>query len=589
MSKIHQLPDIVINQIAAGEVVERPSSVVKELVENSLDAGASRVDVYIEHGGKKLIRIIDNGSGIESADLPGAVKRHWTSKIESTDDFTKLQTFGFRGEALASIAAVSRFELKSRVKDADEGYRLTIEDNQPSVRPVGMPGGTEIVIADLFYNVPARLNFLRQDSTEAAHIQELMYQLALIYPDVSFSFYRDGRRVFQSLGNNDTRHLLTAVLGEQLAEMTVPIRAEHPQLQIVGWIGQPGTGSSSRPRQYAFVNNRIVDNRIIWSAVQEGYRSLLGRHEKPQFIIRIDIAPHLVDVNVHPQKREVKFTNNQLIFQLIRQAVGSALMDRRVTSENNQESSEDIPSVVAPPTYTSPRFNQPSLGYSERNSAPRHVSDQSVAFDLTGMPTSPLVMPKQVKAFQLLDLFIVEELSDGVAVYDQHAVHERVLYERFVENYLQEKDQRSIQPLLMPELVEISPAEMATWEESADTLTAIGFDIEPMGDTTLRVNAVPAVLAKINIREVLNEVLSDLSSASSYGESEVKGVDDQTHRRLAYLACRSAIKAGDSLRQDEVIGLLKDFDQTTVNMTCPHGRPVRVEFSRREMEKWFKR
>ncbi|NTV30689.1 DNA mismatch repair endonuclease MutL [candidate division WWE3 bacterium] len=602
MPRIHQLPEQLVNQIAAGEVVDRPSSVVKELVENSLDAGASRIEIYIEKGGKKLIRIVDNGNGMEREDLEGSVKRHWTSKINNLEDLHNIQSFGFRGEALASIASVSKFEIRSRQSNSDEGWSLTMGENgAPIIKPIGMPSGTEIIVAELFYNVPARLNFLKQDATEGSHIQELVYQLALINPNVMFVLHKDGRAVFRSPGGNEIRPLLNAVLGESLAGQMVAIHNENPHVEVSGWVGKPGTGSASRARQYAFVNGRIVDNRIIWSAVAEGYGSVLGRHEKPQFVIRIDMAPHLVDVNVHPQKKEIKFSSPQLVFQLIRQAIINAFSQLREQlpepTITPQSTSEDAQAPTPVPKTFFPPVPYPSYS---ANSKVREVADPtqptskpifspSMISASQSVPEQSFELTKPLRVFQLLDLFIFEEKEDGIVVYDQHAVHERVLYEKFTNQYLSEKQNRLIQPLLVPTLIEVSPLELSLWEQSRDLLFELGFETELMGEGTIRINSVPSVLAGNMIGVLLKEFLQDLSDSDDVGESTVKGIDMQTHRRLAYLSCRSAIKAGDRLKPEEIQRLIRDFHGTTINFTCPHGRPVRIEFSRREMEKWFKR
>lgn len=597
MPRINKLSEQVINQIAAGEVVDRPASVIKELVENSIDAESTRVEISIERGGKKLIRIVDNGIGMDKEDLDAAVKRHWTSKISEADDLQKIQTFGFRGEALASISSVSRFEIRSRQHGVDEGWSLSVDENGESlIRPIGMPSGTEIVVNDLFYNVPARQQFLKQDSTEASHIQELVYQLALINPSIMFVLFKDGRKIFQSPGGHEIRPLLNAVLGETLAQQMLPIKAEHPQMEVSGWVGKPGTGSASKPRQYAFVNGRIVDNRLLWSAVQEGYGSVIGRHEKAQFILRIDIAPHLVDVNVHPQKKEIKFSNPQLVFQLIRQGVANVLSDLRAslpTPEVLPMSSYPMPenSSTHYPKPTQPRLSYPTASSSRTVGESYELPPKPASFELPTSTPEPVhfTPERSVKAFQMLDLFIFEEGGDGIIVYDQHAVHERVLYEKFSQQYLSEKSKRLIQPLLVPSLIEVSPSEFNQWEMNQELLMNLGFDIEPMGQGTLRVNAIPAVLSGNLIATIIKEFLQDLEHSDEFGESTVQGIDQQTHRRLAYLSCRSAIKAGDPLKPEEIRRLIQDFHATTVNFTCPHGRPVRVEFSRREMEKWFKR
>jgi len=588
MAKIKHLPDEVINQIAAGEVVERPASVVKELVENSLDAGATRFEIYIEEGGKRLIRVVDNGGGIAKNELAHAVNRHWTSKISSSDDLSRIGSLGFRGEALASIASVSEFSIASRTQEAESGWRISVSGKVQNLTliEVGMSVGTEVVVQGLFYNLPARRNFLKHERTEFAHITELIYQLALVHPKVAFVFYHNGKKVFQSAGGDTLdRSVLTKVLGEELSSRLLAVRGEHPQASVTGWVGQPGTGSARRAKQYVFVNRRPVENRLIWGAVSQAYGSFIGRHEKPQFVLMLEVAPHLVDVNVHPQKKEVKFAVGDTVFRLVRDAVYSALAG--VAVQREQHTAGVVPSVeIGRISSIRPIQPRKSGNYLDlpRPKATLVREPTTTHYDATQTES---LAPSKV--FQVLNLFLIEEVENGIRVYDQHAIHERVLYNRFAKMFLEEKDRLAAQLLLIPVEIELSPTEMATWEEADTTLARLGFAVEKSGETSIRITQVPTELAQISLQDVFLEVLSDLSDLSKPGDSPVKQIDDQTHRRLAYLACRSAVKAGDRLNELEAAALLNKFRQAEFASTCPHGRPVMVKIDRKEMEKWFRR
>ncbi len=598
MSVISRLPEQVINQIAAGEVVERPASVVKELVENSIDAGATSIKIFIEQGGKALIRVVDNGSGILKDDLANATKRHWTSKISSVEDLHKIESMGFRGEALASIASVSKFSMRSRTSENDHGWELTGGTNE--LKPVGMPVGTEVIVKDLFYNVPARRNFLKSDRTEGARITALVHQLALANPNIAFSLEKDGRSAFKTSGDGNAQSVIELVLGKGLHGRLLEVFNEHPQIKVTGFIGRPGTGTPGKPKQLVFINHRVVESDVVRAAVHKGYDSLLGRHEKPQFALFIEIAPHLVDFNVHPQKKEVRLLNSNVIFQLVHQAVVSALSsyDPFVGSSSNENyaleplqqfepSSEKISASqdwLASRTAPAEGKSYPRVG----TSTTRGLWGNVERVDESGTDVVDTTQARG-KVFQLLNLFIVEELEDAIMMYDQHALHERILYEQFSSAWLNERDKNATQALLVPEVISLSEEERLVFGEGLETLSKIGFGFD-MTDEGVKIKRVPSVVSGSNLEKLIREYIKDILSADEFDISPaVSGIDLQTHRRLAYMACRSAIKSGDRLTELEIRRLLDDYKKTTVRFTCPHGRPVQVKITRLEMEKWFKR
>jgi DNA mismatch repair protein MutL len=602
VSAIRQLSNQVINQIAAGEVVERPVSVVKELVENAIDAGSTNIKVSIENGGKSLIRISDNGSGIAKADLFNATKRHWTSKITSVDDLNSITTMGFRGEALSSIAAVSKFTLRSRVKEDEHGWEYVTENDEVHTRPVGMPAGTEVIVRDLFYNVPARQNFLKGDQTESAHIQTLIYQLALSHPHIAFTLTRNQKTVFKTSGDSAAHLVLPHILGKELSEKMIAVATDDPHMTVRGFVGRPGIGVTSNPRQFVFVNNRPVDEHIVRGAVHKAYDSLLGRGEKPHYIIMIEIAPHLVDFNVHPQKKEVRFMNSNVVYQLVHQAVDKALMgfDPVQTIGQNETSQIDAAdSDKRPSGYDYGSLERMSSGGSG-NRYPASSSDSysyspaqevlPIASAGNGFGQTSVSVSAQSRVFQLLNLFILEEVGDGMMVYDQHAVHERVLYEQLSASWRDSNYRQATQSMLVPQKVELTPIEFASWQDANLALGRMGFVMNEIDTNTIEVRQVPAVFSDHNVRSLIREYLTELVREDEAGlEFDDWGIDAQTHRRLAYMACRGAIKAGDPLTEIEIRRLLDDYKNTTIRFTCPHGRPVQVKIDRSEMEKWFRR
>ncbi|PJA40934.1 hypothetical protein CO179_01010 [candidate division WWE3 bacterium CG_4_9_14_3_um_filter_39_7] len=604
--EISKLSDDAVNKIAAGEVVERPSSVVKELVENAIDAGATKVDVYLEEGGRRTIRVVDNGGGIPKDQLDHAVTRHFTSKISTIDDLSNIHSYGFRGEALASIASVSDFSIASRVKGEDEGWKLVISDGSEDLIPHGMPVGTEVSVQNLFKHIPARQKFLKQDSTEASHVLLYLQQIALVTPSVAISLHKDGKKTFSTVGSSSSIDLLAAVVGKELAERMVPVDLEEPHIKVSGWVGEAGTGISSRPKQYIFVNKRPVDHRSIYAAVQQGYASIIGRHEKPQFVIMVEVPPHIVDVNVHPQKREVRFIEESFIFQKVKQAVGLAVMGQRsesrvVSDDFSGATSKDTISQMSHQPFIDqrgaidsslsfgrkdsfiPSFGQnKSRGYGFSDQQSKHIQDSVKG--LTPIESSIETFP----TYQLMNLFIVEDHGEFIEVFDQHAVHERVLYEQFSQQYISKKSTIKAQPLLTPREISLEQVEDGVKRELCNSLRSIGFVFDEK-DEVFYVTAIPVSFVSISLERFISEVAHDLLVSTEVGVSEVKEIDNQTHRRLAIMSCRGAIKSGDPLSEFEVRELIKQFHATQNNMTCPHGRPVRFRLEKEEMMKWFKR
>jgi len=597
---IHKLPDVVINQIAAGEVVERPVSVVKELCENALDAGATRIDVALLEGGTKSIVVSDNGGGMSKDDLSCAVTRHFTSKISQTDDLSTISSFGFRGEALASIASVSDFSIASRLSGQEDGYKLSIKNSEQSLDPFGMPQGTHVTVEYLFANVPARQKFMKRAATEYSHVLAFMQQVALVYPHVAFTLSKDGGETFSTSGKGDDAQLLESILGKDLANSMLPVLLEEPHISISGWVGKPGVASASRPKQFLFVNNRIVYHRGIFAAVMQGYSSLVGRHEKPQFVLKINVSPHIVDVNVHPQKREVRFVEEQFVFAKVKQAVGIALSGQQpyqkeafteTSQANHQPFGSSLgsskPATVAP--LQKPMWNG-SVGAGGFSGGQYRPFQTPISFENAASPDVFETSDEDFPTYQLMRLFIVEDHGTFITVYDQHAVHERVLYEQCSSYYIDKKNSVPTQPLLVEKsykTIDLTPND-DVYRELVKSLELTGFMFTETEDV-VTITAVPVSFLSISIDVFLQESIKDLTDSIEVGTSETKEIDDQTHRRLAIMSCRGAIKAGDPLSTFEAKQLIKQFHQTSNNATCPHGRPVEVTLTKEEMMGWFKR
>lgn len=603
MGKIQVLPENLANQIAAGEVVERPASVVKELVENSIDAGATNIKVQIADGGKKKIRVIDNGEGMSKEDAQLAFKRHATSKITAEDDLHRIKTMGFRGEALSSIAAVSKVTLRSRVgatrgspegasRRAPTGIELKVEAGEiVEEKPAGIPPGTDITIKDLFYSVPARQKFLKTTRTESRHITKIITNLALAHPSVGFVLEHNGREMIAVRGRKNgeaedgTREdRVTQLLGNDFLEKMQPVFLDHTHLKISGWVNRPGQGSSNSKDQYLFVNQRRVDNKTVYGAVRKAFSGVLGRGEYPQFLLFLKINPDLVDVNVHPRKEEVRFVNEGSVFRLVRQTVGKAISVKQYSSKlvrqyggrmsENPAGLQDA--STAPLIYRSTNLPKSSSNYRFTASPPdRFTGEQPEQFQ---------------QILQVDNLYLVTEGPDGsLVIYDQHAVHERILYERFLANFKNEQEKGESQELLMAQTLNLSPNDYEELMENKETLGKIGFDLEEFGKNTVKINAVPNVLKERAIQQFLPEFLRNLSDLRGLKDNGDNGVDLQTHNLLSLLACRSAIKAGDRLNPTQAQELLKQLAETQSNYTCPHGRPVKTILTDKELQKIFRR
>lgn len=576
MPRIHRLPPAVVNRIAAGEVIERPASVVKELLENALDAEPQRIDVALEQGGIGLVRIVDDGCGIDAEDLPLAVTAHATSKLRMAEDLERIATLGFRGEALASIGEVARLVIRSRPAAAACGSEITVDGGRVGpVVPAGCAAGTTVEVHNLFGNIPARRAFLRAPQTEWTHASESFTRTALAHPGVALSLTHNGRRIHDLPAVDSWRERITGLFGEALGPRLVEIDADDGEVSVSGLVGRPEDDLASGRLQHLFVAGRPFRDRSILHAVQEAYRGLLLSGRQPIVFLRFDLPADAVDVNVHPAKMEVRFREPSRIYRLVLAALRTRfLADPMVTP-------------LQPPRPAATTTIGDFLPFDGRPAAPPAVRPTTGTV-ATAQPAWECVAPPHAAggrelAVQMHDRYIVVETGDGIEVIDQHALHERVLYEQFKAGIA--AGGLEVQSLLVPEKVDLAPAELELVEEHALTLGRAGMRIEHFGGSSIIVTSKPALAGDASATKLLREVLDRLATTASNGGGAGLLIDEVLHG----LACRAAIKAGDRLSQGEVDALVRDRRLVQDSHHCPHGRPTSLTLSRHELDRQFRR
>jgi DNA mismatch repair protein MutL len=563
--RIAILPPEVADGIAAGEVVDRPAAVVKELVENAIDAGATRIDIRVEGAGQQLIEVVDDGQGMAPADLRLAFRRHATSKLRSLDDLTSLRTLGFRGEALASIAAVARVEAVSRSVDGGgEGHRIVVEAGVTVVsRTSSSPTGSRIAVSRLFFNTPARLKFLRQPATENAVIARLAGELALASPSIAFSLQIDGRPVLETPGNDDLRATFAAIYDLETATAMLAIE----QADVKGLISPPALHRGTRDHLVILLNGRRIHHRNLMFAVEQAYRGLREPDRFPLAVVNLRIDPAEVDVNVHPTKREVRFRNEGAIFAMLERACYHALRQSPIYELEAAQSGpllqlRETAVVTGPPPYPPPE--------GEGNSNP---SQANAALAQTSR------LPPLTYVGQLLNGYLVAEAPNAAVLIDQHAAHERVLFDRLLHR-LEERRPDS-QLLLMPRLFELNPLQLTAFEQHQAWLRGLGFDAEPFGPHTIRVLAVPGDMPEARAGRVLELLLADLA-----GE---RTPDRRLRESAALIACHSAVRFGDPMTPEAAGQLLSSLALTAEPISCPHGRPTTLILADQQLRRLFKR
>jgi DNA mismatch repair protein MutL len=590
MSRIHRLPPDLANQIAAGEVVERPASVVKELVENALDAGARRINVAVELGGKKLIRVEDDGEGMDPDDARLAIERHATSKIARAEDLGAIDTLGFRGEALPSIASVSHFTLRTRARGQQSGTEIKVNAGTiASIREVGAPEGTCIEVADLFYNLPARRKFLKSDTAETTQISRLATQMALGYPEVGFTVTSSGRSLLQCPPAGSLRERFFQLYGER--PDLVEIRKDAGGLHIEGYVAALGDQGPTRGAQNVFVNRRIVKDRTIAHAIIEAYSVATIKERSPEVHLFLRIAPDRVDVNVHPTKAEVRFLEQSLVHEVLRRALGEALGRGRAPELQFRLEQGGAPGPAEPSSIGIPGILAgASVGNRWAPSDPLSLIPHPASLvpnpqSLIANPESRIANPEirpMIPLGQFRDTFIIAVDDEGVAIIDQHVAHERVLFEQVMERLT--SGRMESQRLLTPILLELSPAQRDALRQHAATLERFGMELEEFGGDSVRLSALPALLDPGECEAAVRALAEDLE-----GLAGGTGVDDALRKIAATMACHAAVKANYPLTLDKMRYILEELRRTAYSSVCPHGRPVVLRLTRREIEKNFQR
>lgn len=644
MSKIHILSPRLANQIAAGEVVERPSSVIKELVENAIDAGATRIDIEVEKGGTKLIRIRDNGSGIGPDDLPLALSRHATSKIITLDDLEGVHSLGFRGEALASISSVSRLDLVSSTLDTGEGWRVIAEgrDMATQVTPAPHPRGTSVQVKDLFFNTPARRKFMRTEKTEFGHIEETFRRLALSRPDIALSLRHNQKPVHQLPAGTrqaEQEKRLASLLGKNLMDQSLYIDVEATGLRLWGWVGLPTHSRSQADQQYFFVNRRVVKDKLVVHAIRQAYRDVLFHGRHPVFVLYLELDPAVVDVNVHPTKHEVRFRDGRLVHDFLFRSLHRALAEVRPDAEGAtaptnmahagmatsgavaEQPMQDQTAIAFNDASGSGGYSPGGLGGSPYRSQPQpaaggvsdylssyqQLSDQARAMPVVDNPgadeqsapwntvAGPQMMPEEdptgapplgFAIAQLHGVYILSEAKDGLILVDMHAAHERITYERLKASYQAAAEGGGLksQPLLVPLSMAVSRKETDCADQHQEVFQQLGVELQVMGPESLVVRQLPVMLMESDVEPLIRDMLSDLLQ---YGSSD--RIQAHINEIFATMACHGSVRANRKLSLPEMNALLRDMERTERSGQCNHGRPTWTRLSMNELDKLFLR
>jgi len=585
MPAIHLLPDLLISQIAAGEVVDRPASALKELLENSLDSGASDVTVQLADGGIRQMRVADNGAGIGKDDLALALARHATSKIASLEDLERVASLGFRGEALASIAAVSHLSLLSRTNDSPHAWKLDASGGSLSVpEPAAAASGTTVEVRDLYFNTPARRKFLRSPATEFAHSEETFRRIALSRPEVRFTLTHNGRAQ-SHLHPASAEERIHAVLGEAFREAAIPVQVEAGSFRLRGLVAQPTYSRGARDAQYFFVNGRYVRDKLLAHAVRQAYHDVLHHERHPAYVLFLDLDPALVDANVHPTKIEVRFRDSRGIHQFVFHALEKALAGTRAGTPPAQESGTSM----AFPRGDATAFRQSGMDLRAAEPAAFYAT-------LFGAGQATLEAPARVPAAlpqdaphplgfalaQLAGIYILAQNDKGLVVVDMHAAHERIVYEQ-LKSALND-DHIPTQQLLIPATMAASALDVATVEDNAQTLSRLGFELAVIAPNAIAVRAVPMTLAQADAVELARDVLREVAQ---FGGSRV--LAERQNEMLSTMACHAAVRANRSLTLAEMNALLRDMETTERSGQCNHGRPTWFQVTIAELDKMFMR
>lgn len=672
MGNIVLLDDLTINQIAAGEVIERPANVVKELVENSIDAGATKISVEIENGGITSIRITDDGKGIAPDDVALAFERHATSKIRSAEDLTKVMTMGFRGEALASIAAIAKVELITRTRDQEIGTKVIVEGGDIiSKEECGAPYGTTIIVRELFYNTPVRYKFLKKDFTEGGYIESAVEKIALINPSISFRLVNNRKTILQTSGNGDITTVVYNIFGKDVSQNLVDVDNEYEGVKVRGVAGKPEIARSNRTNQLFYVNGRNIKDKILSAAVEEAYRTLIPHGKFGFCIIDIRLNPELVDVNVHPAKLEVRFADESKVFKAVHYGIKNALLGEDITRDEEKEKVE-APKIIeknveetAPqrrglfdifrnksteqtPENPDEKYATIEVKVNKDNQAKNSVIDK-IEFDEERQYLKPIAeetqleeleeplqnityLPKEesneveeqefekiveknykpeednieykveedirpiydqdieekspVPEYKILGVafntYIILELDEDIYILDQHAAHERVLYEKVKENFYRAGGKEA-QMLLLPDVLELSKRDMHIVKDHMDLFEQAGFTLEEFGENTIKITGVPVICFEMNTKDLFMDILDGIDITNRTNKQDIE------EKFIATVACKAAVKANMVLDEREIRGLLDELLLLDNPFTCPHGRPTAIRITKTEIEKKFGR
>lgn len=615
MGKIRVLSEVVASQVAAGEVVERPASVIKELMENSLDAGARSLEIEVRGAGTGLLRVTDDGSGMDREDALMALERHATSKIATAADLSSVLTMGFRGEALPSIASVSRFRLSTREREAMSGTEIEIHGGKLiAVRDGGGAPGTMVEVRSLFFNVPARRKFLRAETTEYAHVEQQFRLHAIANPQVAFTLIKDGDPLYHLPAARDLMERIRGLVGDELAQRLLPVmETERHGIQISGYIGGPGYSRSNKQMQLVFLNGRCVESAPLHYGLREGYHTTLMKGQYPVTFLFVTMDAHAYDVNVHPAKKEVRFYDGHAVREAVAHAVQETLNQSRVLPQGHATGRSQAPLPVPPlPIDTSvtieqqvalplPAVEQQALRR-DWNELPARLESALPAAEIqpaAALASSPTTPPETAgksqamaartsseEEFRILGvlgkLYVLMEGKEGLVMMDQHAAHERVLFEKM--RYSMEREGVPSQRLLMPLMLHVGPRDYELLSRNLDSLVKLGIEAEPFGANTLKVDALPAFLHSDDPAALLSQIVDELASLSSKSSSLRLGED-----MIATTACRHAVKANDHLRGVELASLVRDLMACEMPYCCPHGRPTLIQISYPELERKFGR
>lgn len=571
MKTIVLLDDLTINQIAAGEVIEGPASVVKELVENAIDANSTRIEIEVKNGGKTFIRVSDNGKGIDYDDIDIAFERHATSKIRSSQDLSKVLTMGFRGEALASIASISEVTLSSKKENSNQGYTYTVKGNKKGIiEECQCQNGTNIVVKDLFYNVPVRYKFLKNDNSEFQKIKKVVIRLSLANLNISFKLINEGKLVLKTSGNTKMQDAVYELFGKDIARNLIEVNFSYQNMEIKGVVGNSRIEMPYRKNEIFFVNNRSVENEILSNGVEQAFKGALKIGKFPFAILNLEISPQLIDMNIHPTKKEIKFQNEEDVFKIVYQAVKEALLKEEFLGKDEKRNSEEIRQ----------EYVQKQESYLPANYLLKRIQKSKEEKSLEIKPQ--IVNTKNKLDYKLIGVvfktFIIIEINDELYFIDQHAAHERVLYEQVKDSYNSGKKPET-QMLILPTVLPLKPAEIELIKDNIEIFEKVGFQIEDFGNNTIKISGVPSIAYNLDSTTIFQDTLKELTSFARTTKQEIE------NKFIATVACKAAVKAGMVLTQKEIDTLIQELWSLPNPYTCPHGRPTTIKYEKEELEK----